>query len=430
VINPLSQRFLLPVFALIVALLTSVGCFAQTVSDFELPNGEVIPVYRSAVPDSESPVILWLPPHRGIQSPLFEVTKALSQLGIEVWLADLHLAYMVDANRLSVNQFPAADIAALIDLIHQETDREVIVVAMNRGAKNALEGVYYLQVSELPMSVRGVILFSPALTEPSFYPGQIAHYKSIATLTNVPVFVIQAGISTRRWRVNELVDVLGTGGSQVFLQVLNGINSGYLQRPEDDLTDKDLRERAEAPSRIEKVIKLMLNLQVPQQPVAERVLHDKIANPTDRYGLKPLQGRIPSQLNLPDLAGASVSLENFKGKTILVSFWASWCEPCIRELPALNRLQKEYSERGLVVVAVNVGESRQAIEEAVEKYSMHGYVLLQDLNGEEMKRWNVYGFPTNFVINHNGTYSFGSFGAVEWDEVSVRKQIDSIQQEL
>ncbi len=396
--------------------------FAEAV-EIELSDEVSVPVARFAAA-GERPVLLWLPGSRGIRPSMHTLAARLAGAGIETWLADLHAAYFVDIGRASVAAFPDEDVAALIDAVHRSSDRRVVVVGGGRGAANVLGGIRALQVSARPMSVVGAVLFSPLLhVAPT--PGEAAAWLPVARATNVPVFIVQPGNSTAAWRIDEAARVLREGGSPVFLKRLPGVQSGYLAR-EEDANDADLAARSRAPRMLRQGIDLLSRLPAPAAPapaVAATVERDRKRS---RFGFRPMRGEAPSMLELPTASGATGSLRAAASPVTLVSFWASWCQPCIEELPSLSRLFGDYATRGLQVVAVNVGEDAETIAPVIDRFDLDRYELLMDRDGAEMRRWNVYGFPTNFLLDADGRVRYGSFGAVAWDDADVRDLVESL----
>jgi thiol-disulfide isomerase/thioredoxin len=105
---------------------------------------------------------------------------------------------------------------------------------------------------------------------------------------------------------------------------------------------------------------------------------------------------------LPDLQGKEVSLEDLAGKVILVVFWATWCPPCVAEVPVLNELQETYAEQGLEVVAIAV-DPRESVEK-IEKFVDEKDVTYTVLKGakDTGRRYQVRGIPTTYLIGRNG----------------------------
>lgn len=101
------------------------------------------------------------------------------------------------------------------------------------------------------------------------------------------------------------------------------------------------------------------------------------------------------------LAGDALDLERYRGKVVVVDFWASWCGPCRQSFPWLNAMQEKYSERGLVVLGVNVdrehGDAERFLREVPAKFP-----IIYDPAGALAARYDVPGMPSSFVIGPNG----------------------------
>lgn len=112
--------------------------------------------------------------------------------------------------------------------------------------------------------------------------------------------------------------------------------------------------------------------------------------------------KMPSFL-LPDVVtGESVDSKSFAGKTLLVTFFATWCPPCMQEVPDLIDLQKKYSSEGFSVIALSVDESGpKVVKKLVEKRSINYPVLMADRSTAH-KFGGVVGIPTSFLINSQG----------------------------
>jgi len=112
--------------------------------------------------------------------------------------------------------------------------------------------------------------------------------------------------------------------------------------------------------------------------------------------------KMPSFL-LPDaVTGENVDSKNFVGKTLLVTFFATWCPPCMQEVPDLINLQKKYSSKGFSVIALSVDEGgAKVVKKLVEKRSINYPVLMADRSTAQ-SFGGVVGIPTSFLINSKG----------------------------
>ena len=124
---------------------------------------------------------------------------------------------------------------------------------------------------------------------------------------------------------------------------------------------------------------------------------------SDMEGVAEIDKAAPD-FTLLDLGGQEVSLEQFKGKIVLLDFWATWCVPCQMTMPLLERLQKEYSS-DLVQLAVNMYEPIDLVREYARSQGLHAPVLL-DEEGSVSYTYRVGGIPTQVLIDRGGIVRF------------------------
>ena len=116
-------------------------------------------------------------------------------------------------------------------------------------------------------------------------------------------------------------------------------------------------------------------------------------------------GELAPIFSLVDTSGATVSLDDFKGKTVLLNFWATWCAPCVAEMPALERLYQIYRERGFTVIAVS-GDAKENASQVGEFIRKHGltFPVLLDPEFVSVKKYGVTGFPESFFLDETGKF--------------------------
>lgn len=105
---------------------------------------------------------------------------------------------------------------------------------------------------------------------------------------------------------------------------------------------------------------------------------------------------------LKNLDGEEVKLSDYKGKIVLINFWATWCPPCDREMPHLEKLYNEYKDE-LVILAVDVQESKKTVKKYVEKKGLTFPVLL-DTDGRVAREYYVAAFPTSYFVDADGYF--------------------------
>jgi len=127
----------------------------------------------------------------------------------------------------------------------------------------------------------------------------------------------------------------------------------------------------------------------------------------------PVPGAAAPSLALPTLAGDTVRLDDFAGKVVLINFWASWCEPCVREMPRLQQWYEQYGDDGLVVLGVNTlyQDSRTEMEAFVQQFEIT-YPMLLDAEGEQSRRWLAQPLPRSYVVDRQGVVRWTRLGEV------------------
>jgi len=120
------------------------------------------------------------------------------------------------------------------------------------------------------------------------------------------------------------------------------------------------------------------------------------------------------ELNLPDLSGQQRNLDEFAGKVLLVNFWASWCRPCIEEVPGILRLMESMADAPFAVIGVNVGEAERRVQATVKRLHMEFPILL-DKDSTSFKGWGANVLPTAYVLDGSGRVRYVGHGPVEWD---------------
>jgi thiol-disulfide isomerase/thioredoxin len=116
-------------------------------------------------------------------------------------------------------------------------------------------------------------------------------------------------------------------------------------------------------------------------------------------------------------------------KVVLVNFWASWCRPCVEEIPSLHRLRNKIDNSKFEIVTVNVGEDRERIDKFLARVPVE-LPLLMDNEGIVAAAWKVYVYPSSYLVDHQGKIRYAYLGALEWDSAETIKIIQSLLNSL
>lgn len=138
-----------------------------------------------------------------------------------------------------------------------------------------------------------------------------------------------------------------------------------------------------------------------------------------KLGVRKMVNEQAPSFVLKDIDGTEVSLDSFKGKTVFIDFWATWCGPCKKEMPHIEKLAQEFQKQGLVILTIS-NENKDTITQFLSdnKYKIRSLI---DEGKEVAKKYQVKGLPTAFIIDKEGkivTHFIGSR-----DEASLRNEL-------
>jgi peroxiredoxin len=150
-----------------------------------------------------------------------------------------------------------------------------------------------------------------------------------------------------------------------------------------------------------------------------------LALPALGQELKPWSGGAAPALELTDLDGKVHRLAEYRGKTVLINFWATWCAPCLEEMPSIERLRAALQGRPFAVLAVNVGEGGRVARDFAQKMPL-GFALLLDRDTKTSRAWGARILPASFVVGPDGKLRYSYFGALDWARDDIRAKIERL----
>jgi len=151
------------------------------------------------------------------------------------------------------------------------------------------------------------------------------------------------------------------------------------------------------------------------------------AGPASAAELKPWEGGATPAFAVEDLKGQSHELADYKGKVVLVNFWATWCEPCRAEMPSIDRLRNSLKGKPFEVLAVNMAEPLSRIEKFSETMPL-GFPLLRDRDGSVSKTWKAKLLPASYLIGRDGRIHYVAYGELDWSSAPVRARVNELLQ--
>jgi peroxiredoxin len=115
----------------------------------------------------------------------------------------------------------------------------------------------------------------------------------------------------------------------------------------------------------------------------------------------PAVGMQAEDFSLTDLEGKQQSLSQYRGKVVLVNFWATWCKPCTTEMPAMQATYDKLRDKGFVVLAINELEDDAKVREHIKQYG-HTFPVLMDRDNKVANQFGVFGLPVSVFIDEKG----------------------------
>ncbi len=381
-------------------------------------------------------LILWIAPGVGSHEREFKMSHEFVNKGIEVWHVDLVESLFLPKGTLAMRSLTGKYIAGLIEYAHKKTGKKIALLARSYGAIPLLRGARLWQADQKEKIgknkirksqagyLTGAILFSPELYSTIPALGRQPVYEPIIYATNIPIMLYQGALRGNRWQLNSVVKDLQKGGAQVYVKVQRGVTGLFYKKDSSPVTLKALKM---LPHRINAVLSLLERTRTPLYAQALPALKKVKNNGLDSI-LRPYRGNEkPLPLDLVSAKGKRVIRTNYKGKVTIVNYWATWCPPCVKEIPSLNHLRKIMKGKNFELISINYAEDKQQVTQFLKKVNVDFPVLL-DEDGSVSSKWNVLVFPSTFVIGPDGKIKYGVNAAIHWDSPEVIKKINKLFQ--
>jgi len=138
--------------------------------------------------------------------------------------------------------------------------------------------------------------------------------------------------------------------------------------------------------------------------------------------LEPWSGGATPPLELHDLQGVKHRLADYRGKVVLVNFWATWCVPCREEMPSIERLRASLQGRAFVVLAVNLAEPESRIRKFLDTMPL-GFPVLLDRDTKTARAWQAKLLPATYIVGPDGAIRYRHLGELDWSKPEVRRVI-------
>ncbi len=421
------MRKLILVFPLLlICLITPVALLAADIVEIQISSEIGVNVLQFNAEGDD--LLLWLPSESGQLEEERKAAQALATSGTSVWMADVLSAWFLPALPSSIESIPATELAVLLEKVRQLSNKRVFLLASGRGALLCLRlAQAWQQRYGDTAQLGGVLMISPKLFVETPEPGMPGKLLPVVRQSNLPIFIIQPANSPWRWKLDRMLPALASAGSDVYARILEQVRDRFYYRP--DATDVEEGMAQSLPVLLRQSV-VLLAAYNNKSRVSLKPLHQApvLAIPSKKERrLRDYQGDpSPPPLALGDLHGKIVDLEAFKGKVVLVNFWASWCPPCVHEMPSMQKLADHFAAKDFEILAVNMAESERTVRAFLKEKVNVQFPILMDSDGAALKRWQVFAFPTSYVIDKQGRIRLALFGAIDWMQADVLQQIDRL----
>jgi cytochrome c biogenesis protein CcmG/thiol:disulfide interchange protein DsbE len=123
-----------------------------------------------------------------------------------------------------------------------------------------------------------------------------------------------------------------------------------------------------------------------------------------------IERKVAPDFSLPDLNGGQLTLSSYRGKVVLLDFWATWCDPCREEIPQFVELQKQYGDRGLQIIGVSMDDNPEPVRDFYHRFQMNYPVVMGSAKVGELYG-GILGLPIAYVIDRDGRIYAKHIGA-------------------
>lgn len=391
---------------------------------------------------AEPKLIIWLQELTDDRPALDEIFAGLQAEGFTVWRTHLLEALFLERTPDNVRKLDGSGVEILMQAAEQwakdnsgkDHTARYMFFAAERMAIPALRGIRdSFRNQTAGQHFGGIVLTYPNLyshnpmagTEPDFLP--------VADQVGFPITLFQPEHDPRMYRLPELLGQLESQGAPVFVRLIRNVRHYYFLHHPGENPYED-QERAKMPGYLSQSLKLMSALLDTERAhqAAKRKSNHVALSPQETSklrGLIPFPGHpVGPDFTLLASTGDAMKLSDTRGKVVLVNFWATWCPPCVHEIPSMNRLVEQYQGKDFELVSINYMEEPNHIQQFLRSVNVDFPVLL-DPQGTASHGWKVFAFPSSFLLDREGRIRYSVNSAIDWDEPGAMALIDALLKE-
>ena len=389
---------------------------------FQIPLQDGTDINVEVASSSGSQLVIWFIDHEEVRPQFEAMLKAINTNGFEVWRVDLLADYFMPRSSENVRTLPGEAVAAVIDAAHERSDKTIVLATYDRMPLPLLRGVRDWSAGFQGIArLAGSILYYPNLFGPPPVAGKAPQLGPVVAASNYPVVIVQPARGSQRWRLNDVMQAFWSAGAPAYVSLVPAIRDWFFMHPPGE-NPHETQATGDVPHQIVKFAALMQS-----EPKPETVIEMDVSPPGQASvrGLVPFASQSPAPpLNLPDLTGG-YQFPGYEGQVTLINFWATWCPPCVEELPSLNRLKRRYTEQPFNLVSIDFREIKPDLMQFTKKIPVEFPILL-DLDGQTSLAWQVFSFPSSFLVDRSGRIRYSINRAIDWETAEVFAIIDSL----
>jgi peroxiredoxin len=402
-----------------------------------VPGGDQLEV-KTWGDKGRGPLFIWLLNQYGERARADELATTLGARGATVWQVDLLESLLLERSSEAIRNLDGAPVAALLQQAVRSGRGPIVLVACDRMAAPLLRGLRAWQEAGGDTSaVAGAVLFFPNLYRGTPVAGEAPKWLGVVPATNMPVLVMQPALGANRDRLSDLLNIFHKAGSPAFAWLVEGVRDYYMMQTEKPVSESLQamagpvppevdRALSATPGRLMTAARLLAAVPRSKKPVAVKLAPEKAVAPA--YGLIERPRKDAPDFELADAMDRRHSLADSLGRITLVNFWATWCPPCVHEIPSMNTLAAAYKPEEFAIVSINFKESPEHVRTFMAKVAVE-FPVLMDQDGSVSRRWGVFAFPSSFLLDRKGRIRYSVNTAIEWDTDEVRKVIDQLRAE-
>lgn len=406
---------------------------ASGTEHIDIPTAEHDAMSVTVYPAAGQDLFIWFTHHEQHSQGFHTVVNGLQSEGKDVWQIDLLDNLFLEETADNLRSVPATAITPVIKAALDRGYEHITLLGTELLSGAVLRGIRHWQVTEQPDSatrkrVSGSLLFFPIFTAFTPTAGEPPSYQAILDASNYPLMIFQPGKGKNSGHLGEILQHLNTRSGSAFAWVRPGLLDWYFLYREEDPAPAEpvVRQSKQLPRRIIRAAALLAGVEKPDHVLPLNASHQ---TQQSVRGLVKWESPAPAlAVTLPDLRGQAHELSDWRGHVTLVNFWASWCGPCVEEIPSMNRLKKQLENKNFRMVGINFREELPEIQDFTKKIPV-GFTILRDEKGIAATQWKANTFPSSFLVDAQGRIRYSVNAAMDWSSPNAIKIIESLMLE-